>query len=188
MLKLYVRLKNTLYTKVMSRKFLSWGQNSYIKPFADMVLGECFISIGDKTIIGRHIQLTAWGQNEKRTRPIICIGSECQIGSYNHITAVNSIKIGQGVLTGKFVTITENSHGDTKNALETDMSPIKRKVYSKGSVIIGDNVWIGDKATVLPNVIIGKGSIIGANSVVTKDIPPYSIAAGNPATVVKKIK
>lgn len=61
-------------------------------------------------------------------------------------------------------------------------------MYSKGDVSIGKNVWIGEKATILPGVTIGEGSIIGANSVVTKNIPPYSIACGIPAKVIKKLK
>ena len=63
-----------------------------------------------------------------------------------------------------------------------------RLVVSKGSVIIGNNVWIGDKATILPNVTIADGAVIAANSVVTKDVPAYSVVAGNPAKVVKQAK
>lgn len=67
-----------------------------------------------------------------------------------------------------------------------DMPPTQRPIYSKGPVVIGDNVWIGDKATILPNVSIGKGAIIAANSVVTKDVPEYSVFAGNPAKIIKQ--
>ena len=56
----------------------------------------------------------------------------------------------------------------------------------KGDTIIGNDVWIGENATILPGVHIGDGAIIGANSVVAKDIDPYSIAVGNPCRVVKK--
>ena len=68
------------------------------------------------------------------------------------------------------------------------MSPIKRDIVSKGAVIIGKNVWVGDKVSIMPNVRIGDGAIIAANSVVTKDVPPYSIVGGNPAKVIKEIK
>ncbi|WP_303642797.1 DapH/DapD/GlmU-related protein, partial [uncultured Duncaniella sp.] len=70
---------------------------------------------------------------------------------------------------------------------ETNIPPASRPLWSKGKVIIEDSVWIGDKATILPNVTLGKGCIIGANSVVTKDIPPYAIACGNPAKVIRYI-
>ena len=65
--------------------------------------------------------------------------------------------------------------------------PIKRELRTKGEVVIGDNVWIGDKASILPGVIIGKGSIVGANSVVTKDVPPFTVVGGNPAKIIKKL-
>ncbi|MBQ4055965.1 MAG: hypothetical protein IJD32_02545 [Bacteroidaceae bacterium] len=63
--------------------------------------------------------------------------------------------------------------------------PRLRNVTSKGTIVIKDNVWIGDKATILPNVTIGEGAVIAANSVITKDVPPYSVAAGNPAIIIK---
>jgi acetyltransferase-like isoleucine patch superfamily enzyme len=68
------------------------------------------------------------------------------------------------------------------------MEPMMRPLISKGKVIIGDNVWIGEGAMILPNVHIGEGAIIAANSVVTKDIPAYSIAVGIPAKIIKNIK
>ncbi len=66
--------------------------------------------------------------------------------------------------------------------------PIKRQLYSKGPVRICRNVWLGEKVTILPNVTVGEGSVIGANSVVTHDIPPYSIAVGNPARVIRSVE
>ncbi len=52
-------------------------------------------------------------------------------------------------------------------------------------VVIEDDVWIGSRVTILPGVTIGRGSVVGAAAVVTKDVPPYSVVAGNPAKVVK---
>ncbi len=63
-----------------------------------------------------------------------------------------------------------------------------RPVKSKGSIVIGDNVWIGDKATILPGVIIGDGAVIAANAVVSKDVPAYCVAGGNPAKIIKQAK
>jgi acetyltransferase-like isoleucine patch superfamily enzyme len=83
------------------------------------------------------------------------------------------------------VTITDNIHGETDYAtLQTP--PFQRMVTSRGPVIIGDNVWVGDKATILPNVTIGNGAVIAANTVVTKDVPAYSIAVGNPARIIQR--
>lgn len=177
-----------IYTLFVSIRFKRFGRRSVIGFRSDLILGEEFIEVSEFTRIGRHVQLTAWNSNNGVCfNPSIRIGPNCQIGSYNHITAVNQIIIGGGVLTGKFVTISDNAHGKTGDIFMMDMSPIKRAVYSKGPVIIEDNVWIGDKATILANVKIGKGSIIGANSVVTKDVPPYSIAVGSPARIIRQI-
>lgn len=66
--------------------------------------------------------------------------------------------------------------------------PILRPLTSKGKVTIGRNVWIGDKATILPGITIGDGAIIGANAVVTHDVPPLSVAVGNPARIIEKTK
>ena len=71
---------------------------------------------------------------------------------------------------------------------ELNIHPEKRSLVSKGKVIIGDNVWLGNNVCIMPNVTIGDGVIVGANSVVTKDIPSYSVAAGAPARVVKQIR
>ena len=115
----------------------------------------------------------------------ITIGDNSHIGDNVHITAINKVSIGNNVLTGRWVTITDNSHGQFSST-ELQVSPEERKLYSKGPVVIEDNVWISDKVTICPGVTIGKGSVIGANSVVTKSIPPYSLAVGIPAKVVKQ--
>ena len=65
------------------------------------------------------------------------------------------------------------------------MPPIERPIVSKGKIIIGRNVWLGENVVVLGNVTIGEGAVIGANSVVCKDIPPYSISGGVPAKIIK---
>lgn len=142
------------------------------------------IEIGNRSSVMRHCVLeTCLGFGQK---PIMKIGNNVSIGEYTHITCANRIEIGDGLLTGRFVLITDNSHGGS--TLDEMTHPaLTRKVKSKGPVIIGKNVWIGDKATILPGVTIGECSIIGANSVVTKDIPPYSVACGNPAKVIKSI-
>lgn len=82
--------------------------------------------------------------------------------------------------------ITDNSHGKCIKE-ELNIAPIQRKIYSKGPVKIGNNVWIGDNAIILPGVNIGDGAIIAANAVVTHSIPSGVIAGGNPAKIIRKI-
>ena len=112
------------------------------------------------------------------------MGIHCSIGDYCHITCINEITIGDNFLTGRWGTITDNSH-DFNNYEVLSQSPINRKLYSKEKVKIDDNVWIGDKATILPGVTIGNNSVIASNSVVTKDISTFCVAVGNPARIIK---
>lgn len=150
--------------------------------------GAEYMSIGENSKFQKGVYLTAWSNYKgQKLTPNITIGRNCNIGAWNHITCINRIIIGDGFLSGKWVTITDNSHGQM-NFEECMVLPSLRKVFSKGPVIIGCNVWVGDKATILPGVKIGDGVIIAANSVVTKDVPAYTVVAGNPARIIKKIK
>lgn len=152
------------------------------------------ISIGNNSVFGDYLYLTAWKEykyfndsNEitiQRFTPTLSIGANCVFGSYNHISCINEITIGDNILTGKWVTIVDNSHGDT-DIKSLKIPPKFRKLISKGGVKIGDNVWIGDKATILPNVTIGDGAVIAANSVVTCNVPAYCVIAGAPAKIIK---
>lgn len=175
------------YTGYMSRLFKSFGKDSYIRrPFNWHDLHN--VTIGSKVFIGSGTTLTSWKLSSDSVEGgKIIIEDFVSIGEDAHITATTLIHIGKNVLTGKKVLITDNAHGASTADL-LDISPIKRPLYSKGPVYIEDNVWIGEKASIMPGVRVGKGSIIAANSVVTKDIPPYCVAAGIPAKVIKQIK
>lgn len=152
-----------------------------------LIEGFKYIAIGPNTTFQRDIYLTAWDRYDKQQFiPELTIGSDCAIGAWNHITCVNRIVIGNGLLTGKWVTITDNSHGTTDYE-DLQLPPAKRKIFSKGPVIIGNNVWIGDKATILAGVKIGDGAVIAANSVVTKDVPSFSVVAGSPARIINQV-
>ena len=156
--------------------------------FPKQIKGGKYITIGEgSTILGGAI-LTAWDRyGQQKFSPAITIGRNCALGEHIHITACNSITIGDNVLTGRYVYISDNSHGRT-DGTGLDLHPLERELYSKGAVAIGNNVWIGERVCILPGVTIGDGAIIGAGAVVTKDIPPFCVAAGVPASVVKQMK
>ena len=146
------------------------------------------IRIGHHTCIQSHSILGCWRKyGNDLFEPTIIIGNNCSVGEFNQITACNKITIGDGLLTGRYVYIGDNSHGDLSWE-ESTIPPIKRSLKSKGEVVIGNNVWIGDKATILPGVKIGDNVIIGANSVVTHDVPSNCVAVGMPAKIVKKLE
>lgn len=153
----------------------------------NLIKGEKYFRIGEMCSFGKMVVLTAWDKYEdEQFNPVIEIGPDCHFGDYLHLTCINKISIGSGVLTGRWVTITDNGHG-TSDEIRNGIPPAQRKLYSKGPVIIGNNVWIGDKVTILPGVTIGDNCIIAANAVVTKSIQANSIAAGNPAKIINAI-
>ena len=181
-------IRHYLYQYRIKRKFKFVGNNVLFLRFSQLE-GAKHIVIKDNVFIGENCYVTAWDKwGEQIFSPQILLEESVNIGAYNHITAINRIQIGKQVIIGKFVTITDNSHGMCKEYSELDIAPVTRPLYSKGPVVIEDNVWIGDKVVILPNVTIGKGAIIGAGSIVTKNIPPYTIAAGNPAKIIKTLK
>lgn len=184
---LLIHVKKILYTAWISGEFKSFGKKSFIYSIRSLV-GSKYITIGNDCTIGESAVLTAWDAHGSDIfSPKINIGNNVSIGDDCHITAINRIEIGNNVLTGKKITITDNSHGkiDLKSIC---LPPAKRHLYSAGPVIIEEGVWIGDKASVLSNVRIGKNAIIGANAVVTKDIPANCVAGGIPARVIKLIE
>lgn len=180
------RLRDLIYSIWISKRFMCKGCR-FRYPI-NYTIGEKYYSIGKNTVFGRYSVITAWDifANYKYN-PSVIIGKNCCFGDYLHLTCVNQICIGNAVLTGRWVTITDNSHGTTDYSC-LSLPPNERKLCSKGPVKISDNVWIGDKVTILPGVTIGKGAVIAANSVVTKDIPPYTVVAGIPAKTIKTFK
>ena len=172
------------YSSWISNEFKSFGKNTFLLKETYLIGGK-YISLGNRTCIGNRAILTAWDKyGTKVFHPEIIIGNNVSIGDDCHISAINKIVIGNDVLTGKKITIVDNSHGEC-NLEGLAFSPLDRPLYSAGPVYIEDGVWIGDKVTILPNVRIGKNAIIGANAVVSKDIPANCIAVGIPAKVIK---
>ena len=180
-------IKRKLFSSWLSAEFKQMGYPVNWYPPVRLLRGEKYISIGNGVSIGKNVTLTAWDSyQDQRFNPEIKIGDNSSIGDDSHITAINRILIGNNVLTGKKILITDNSHGASDLKL-MDIAPNKRPLYSKGPVIIENNVWIGEKASIMPGVHVGYGSIIAANSVVTKDVPPFCVVAGIPAKVVKNM-
>lgn len=146
------------------------------------IFNERFITIGKDTLIGPEISLSAGmvpGQ-ECITYPVVSIGDRCLIGRGSGIVGHFSIEIGNDVWTGHNVYITDQNHG-----YEDVTRPISEQSQPERAVKIGDGSWLGYGSVVLPGVTIGRHVVIGANSVVTHDIPDFSVAVGTPAKVIK---
>jgi len=112
----------------------------------------------------------------------LTFGDDVRITARIRLTCAQSIQIGNHVLIAPDVFITDHNHG--RDPL--DEMGYARQPLDVRPVIIEDCVWLGQRVCVMPGVTIGAHSIIGANSVVTHDIPAYCIAVGSPARVVKR--
>ena len=177
-------LKIRIYSKIMCKNLNC--KNVIFRDKVNIICGYNKIKIGTDTTFGKSLILTALGDKKNINDTIIQIGNNCNFGDYNHITSIKGIYIGNSVLTGRWVTITDNSHGEIIFD-QLLLDPSKRKLVSKGCVHIGDRVWIGDKVTILPGVSIGEGSVIGSNCVVSKNVPPYSVCVGASSRIIKHV-
>lgn len=143
-----------------------------------------YIQCGSNVAIGENSKLLCWDSYNGvkfDKPPQIIIGHGVRATRTLTIQCANKVRIGDNVLIASDVFIVDFNHGCsplTENYLENPLS------ISEG-VIIEDGVWIGNSVIILPGVTIGKKSIVGAGAVVTKSIPEYSIAVGNPARVIK---
>ena len=119
--------------------------------------------------------------------PEMRIGNNVQINDYVHLACAEMLIIEDDVLIESKVYISDINHGNYSGKNQTDPEErAKERIISTKSVKIRKNVWIGENCTILPGIEIGRNSVIGANSIVTKDIPENCIAVGNPAKVIKR--
>lgn len=122
-----------------------------------------------------------WGLGKISGAENIIIGDNVYIGSENRLNGKGGLEIKSGVIIGPRVTIHTTNH-NYKNAKSV---PYDEKVILK-KVIINKNCWIGDSVKIVPGVTIGEGCIVGMGSVITKDIPAFSLVGGNPAKIIRK--
>ena len=151
------------------------------------IRGKRWIVLGKNFSCGRGLRMDALGDS-LTTHPLIHIGSDVSLNDYVHIGAVESVTIGDRVLIASKVFISDHDHGSYgKDGIHSDPRvPPAERALNAAPVVIEDDVWLGEFVSVLAGVRIGKGSIIGTMSTVSRNIPPYSIAVGSPARVIKQ--
>lgn len=138
------------------------------------VVGSSKVTIGRYSRIGDGVEI---GTEEDG---LIKIGNHVRINRGVTLFAYNKINVGNHTLIGEFVSIRDANHGIAPDKIIHDQK------HESSSISIGRDVWIGRGSVILPGVQIGDGCVIGANSVVTKSIPPGTIAVGTPAAPIRK--
>ena len=148
---------------------------------------EC-VQIGEHCTVAALFQALCGG--------CITVGPDTYIGPGTVIQSKESITIGRGVIIANNVLILDNNNHPVDPQMRQKMSqcedflrdPLWSWQYADSApVVIEDNVWIGRDARIMKGVTVGKGSIVALGAIVTKDVPPYTIVAGNPAKVVKAL-
>lgn len=157
----------------------------FLIDFNSSVIGASMICLGQSFAAKKGLRIEAFG-NGKDTK--IEIGDFVSFGENVHVGAINRISIGNNVLLGSGILIIDHNHGKYNGNIQSSPleAPSKRILHSSGSIIIEDNVWIGDGVIVLANVKIGKGAVVAANTVVSKNVEANTLVGGNPMRPLKK--
>jgi acetyltransferase-like isoleucine patch superfamily enzyme len=156
-----------------------------------LVRGSKFMQFGRGVYATSNLWLEAvTAYREQRFNPKIAIGDGVSFSDGVHISCIERIAIGNHVLMGSNIYISDHNHGLYKGAAQSQPSepPAHRHLGGGGPVTIADNVWIGDNVVVLGPANIGSGAILAANSVVRGDVPPGAIVGGIPARILKQFQ
>lgn len=181
------QIRNAIYSGWICEALGSVGKNPSIRP-PFYLFGGKNVFIGDhfSTLKGLRIETFSEYMGQRFT-PRLTIGNRVSMNTDCHIGCAERIEIGDNVLLASRVFVTDHFHGMTDSRRTLDIPPAMRNLSLKGAVIIEDNVWLGEGVCVMPGVRIGRGAVIGANAVVTKDVPAYAVAGGVPARIIKKL-
>lgn len=139
------------------------------------------IYLGANVCIASYCWLAAKSKTTGKEEARLIIGDGSAVGDYAHIYATKEIQLEKNVLLANYVYISDNLHGYE----DISIPIIHQSIVQKNPVLIGEGSWIGEHACII-GASVGRHCVIGANSVVTHDIPDYSIAVGAPARVIKR--
>ena len=166
--------------------FKHFGLGSSL-PAPCIIKNAQYISIGKNFHSLYNLRIEAWDSYAgQQFSPEIIIGDNVIMNTDCHIGCINKIVIGNNVLMASRIFISDHSHGEV-NTAALSLPPVSRPLYTKGPVVIEDNVWIGEGVCIMPGVTVGENAIIGANSVVTKNVPANAVMAGNPARIIRAL-
>lgn len=179
--------KKALYNRYIKNAFASCGSECSFGKFTKLY-GAKYAYLGNNIYMRNGVVIEIFDSYiNQKFNPKLTIGDNSSFGDLGHITCINNITIGNNVRMGRKVFISDNAHGASKREW-LDIRPNLRPLYSKGPVIIEDCAWIGEMVCIMPGVKIGRGAIVGANAVVTHDVPPYCVVGGNPTKIIKNLQ
>ena len=167
------------FTRAIASRFKSYAPSKV--HYSAVISNPEFISLLGASV-GRGVWLYAMTGDSAGHRgvPELIIGRGVQIGDYCHITCSRRVEIGEDVLLGQRVFISDSNH------VYRDISvPILRQGLTARPVMIGAGTWLGNHA-VIAGCTIGRNCVVGANAVVTHDVPDYCVVAGAPARIIKR--
>ena len=162
-------------------RYLHTGKDFIIEDGAELnCLSTKGMHFGDKVTIGKYAIIRPSNIYGGDIGEGLTIGNHSNIGPYAYIGCSGHIRIGNHVMISPRVSIYAENHVFTDPAI-----PMKDQGVTRVAVVIEDDCWIAANSIILAGVTIGKGSVVAAGSVVTDDVPPYSIVAGVPARIIK---
>jgi len=176
------RLRYKVFSLLVSGAFAKFGKNSSLM-YPVRLSGEGRIAIGDRVSIGPGSWLKTLSDGENRSVALE-IGSGASIAGACVLSAIRSVVLEKDVLLARNVYVSDHIHRYTQIGV-----PILKQGLDKVMpVLIRQGAWLGQNVVVCPGVTIGRGAVIGANSLVNSDIPDFCVAAGAPARVLKSIE
>lgn len=178
----FAKFRSAMYARLLKAPGLNVGPRCSIR-------GTQSISMGRGVSIYGGLWLEAVQHyREQSFEPSIVIGDNVSFSLDVHITCVERIEIGNGVLFGSRVHVSDHNHGRYTGPGQShpQQAPAERELATRGPVFIEDNVWIGDNVIILGPVRIGAGAILGANSLISADVPAATMVAGAPAKAIKR--
>lgn len=183
-LALWRRIKQMVFFDPMLRyRCKHVGKGVYFESTFPLIMGYGDIHIGDRVGLSGNVNLVV--SYKTNPNPTIMIGDDVYLGFESTLSCADRITIGNHVMIAHFASIYDNNNHPIDPRARAANEPIGKEDIAP--VVIEDNAWIGAHAIVLKGVTIGKGSVVAMGAVVTKDVPPMTVVAGNPARVVKQI-
>lgn len=180
--RLWQRAGDRLFSLAIRGAFAHFGDGSVVQRPVRLH-GEARISIGHGVFIGAGSWLQTLTIDDGEPRPRITIADGVSMSGSCVLSAVRDIRVGAGALFARNVYIADHSHA----FVDRSMAIAQQGVDRIAPVVIGEGCWLAQNVVVLPGVTIGRGAVVGANSVVRADVPDRAVAVGAPARVIRML-